>query len=249
MNNVKTEKNIELAYELFSTLGIGGYIEPQNVPIIEKILNDCAVDGADYPDREKVLLKVIELASDNINSDSLYIISKAYSWAKVKYNKEAIRYLNLYLESGVSNYAISKTVGINNPESSRKYMHLADIYMALGEKYIIDYDYENALKSFNMMLENDELSRAPYGRQLPYLKIADTYRRMNRLDASIRTLEKAKYPENVFDKADDIFTYDIEKERKDFYEIIEKFLQDYKDKKERGYIYRPRNNKGKKDDK
>lgn len=237
------DHNTELAYELFSTLGIGGYIKPQDVPIIAKILNDCSVDGNNYPDREKTLLKVVELASGNNNADSLYIISKAYSWSKVKYNKEAIKYLNLYLESGLSDYAISKTVGINNPESSRRYMHLSDIYMDLGEKYIVDYDYENAMNSFNLMLKNDDLSRSPYGRQLPYLKIADTYRRMNKLDDSIRTLEQAKYPTDVFTNVDNIFTYDIEEEKKEFYEIIDRFLQDYKDKKERGYIYRPRKNK------
>ena len=236
------DKNIELAYELILTEeGIfGGYSNSEYAKIIERILNECTEDGKEYPEREKVLLQVIEIAKQNINPDSLYIIGKAYSWSKVKYNKEAIKYLKMYLDGEVSDYAIKHTVGNHIPESSRKYMHLADTYGMLGDKYLIDYDYENAMKSFNLMLENDELSRSPIGRQIPYLKIADTYRRMNKLDDSIRTLEQAKYPVDVFEKGNEFFEVDINQEKKEFYEIIDKFLQDYKDKKERGYIYRPR---------
>lgn len=244
----KVKKNdncnyIELAYDLFSTLELGERINPDNYETIRKIQNDCTEVGKDYPDREKILLKVIELASKQINSDSLFIIAKAYSWSKVKYNDYAIKYLNMYLESGISEYAVSRYIGINNPESSRKYIHLSQIYNDLGEKYLINYDFQNAMKSFELMLENDNLSRMPYGRQLPYLKIADTYRRMNELDNAIRTLEEARYPDDVFTIGDDGFEYDIERHKKDFNEIINRYLEDYKEKRNKGYIYKPRKSK------
>lgn len=234
---------IELAYDLFSTVGPVEQINPDNYETIRKIQSDCTETGKDYPDKEKILLKVVELASKQINSDSLFIIAMAYSMSKVKENDCAIKYLNMYLESGVSEYAISRYIGVNNPECSRQYIHLSQIYSELGDKYIINYDFKNAMKSFELMLENDNLSRIPYGRQIPYLKIADTYRRMNELDNAIRTLEEARYPNDVFTKGDDGWEYNIDYHKKEFSEIINRFLADYKEKRNKGYVYKPRKSK------
>ena len=51
--------NIELAEELFNTLSVGGSTSPKYERAIKKIENEYK-DETGYPDRQKILLKVIE---------------------------------------------------------------------------------------------------------------------------------------------------------------------------------------------
>ena len=239
----KTGNNIELAYDLFTTLGINGNAEvhKHNLSTIEKIQQDCTDSVHERPDRYKILLKIIEIAGDSNNPDSLYIISKAYSWLKVEYNKMAIKYLELYIASGGSEYAVSREIAPYHREGN--FILMSQVYHNLADKYLIDYDYDNAMKVYNSMLEMDKLSKFPYGRQLPYLGIADTYRRRNMLDNSIEIVEKANNPDDVFTSDLTGWDYNVEHEREMFYSTINRFLADYKEKKDRGYIYRPRGKK------
>lgn len=229
---------IEVAYELFDTLSVGGIVSnPQNEAIVRKILLEYTDRNTGYLDREKILLKVIELAGDNNDSDSLYIKAMAYSWSKVKYNDLAVEYLRKYLNSGVSPYVINRNFGTKIPYENKVYVHLSQVYHELGDKLVTAYEYESALEAYKNMLNNDIKSRVPYGRQIPYLKIADTYRRMNNLDQSIKTLENAVYPNDcIKDDSSIPQSFYIE----EFSSTINKYLKEYKEKKEKGYIFRPR---------
>ena len=231
------QNNIQLAYDLFDTLCVS---TNEKSLIIKKILLELTDKKTGYPNREQVLLKVIELAGDDDNADSLYIKSKAYSWLKVKYNDLAIEYLRKYLNKGVSEYAINRTLGVKIPYSNKVFLHLSEVYCELGDKLIISREYENALDAYNNMLKNDSMSKFRFGRQISYLKIADTYRRMNDLDKAIFSLENASYPNDCIDDDSTISKNYIVNE---FNSSISNALNDYKIKKEQGYVFRPRKKK------
>ena len=84
------------------------------------------------------------------------------------------------------------------------------------------------------------MSKFRFGRQISYLKIADTYRRMNDLDKAIFTLENASYPNDCIDDDSTISKNYIVNE---FNSSISNALNDYKIKKEQGYVFRPRKKK------
>ena len=56
------EDSVELAYQLFSTLTVGASLDNKYLKSIKKIEAECTAPCAKYPDRQKILSKIIELA-------------------------------------------------------------------------------------------------------------------------------------------------------------------------------------------
>lgn len=84
--------NSDLAAALFFVLG-------EAVPHRRSLEEKAIALRDEIKDREKILLKVIELCGDLQTPKQLYLAEKAYSWLGKKYYKETIRYAGEYLHT------------------------------------------------------------------------------------------------------------------------------------------------------
>lgn len=101
----------------------------------------------------------------------------------------------------------------NNDNASKAF-----ILGYLGKAYEKKYDYDTALKIYNEQVTLDTS-------QIPLISIAEIHRKKNDLDSAIKLMENAiKSNNKKIDK-----------------EVIKRYLEDYKLKKEKGYIFRNRN--------
>lgn len=162
--NINTCNNVELAEQLFSTLELGGKIDPKYQSKINSILSQCK-------SREEILMKVVDLCGDPTTLKRLYIISKAYVWAGAKYRNQAIKYLEMYIEKG----------GLDNANRIGKSL----IYLDLGKAYEGEYKFDMALACYKKAISHN------YG--TPELCfIAKLYTKMNMLDKGIELLSNAQ---------------------------------------------------------
>lgn len=89
-----------------------------------------------YPDRQAVLLKIIQLIGEPSTPQERYIVAKAYAWSRVKYRDKAIYYLNLYLANNIYEGAyIHKHHNFYNTLEDEKKYHLSEMYNLLGTAY------------------------------------------------------------------------------------------------------------------
>nr|WP_319487903.1 hypothetical protein [uncultured Caproiciproducens sp.] len=84
--------NTDLAAALFFMLG-------EAVPHRRSLEEEAIGLRDEIEDREKILLKVIELCGDPQTPRQLYLVEKAYSWLGKKYYQETIRYAGEYLHT------------------------------------------------------------------------------------------------------------------------------------------------------
>lgn len=86
------KNNADLAAALFFVLG-------ESVPYRSSLLDEANRLRLEIKDREKLLLKVIELCGDMKTPKQLYLAAKAYSWLGKKYYAQTIQYAGEYLHT------------------------------------------------------------------------------------------------------------------------------------------------------
>ncbi len=91
MPDLKTEDS-NLAAALFFVLG-------ETVPHRRSLEDEANRLKDDIKDREKILLKVIELCGSPQTPKQLYLIAKAYSWLGKKYYEKTIQSAGAYLRT------------------------------------------------------------------------------------------------------------------------------------------------------
>jgi tetratricopeptide (TPR) repeat protein len=91
MEGLKTE-NPDLAAAMFFTLG-------EAVPHPRALENEAYNLKNEINDREKFLLKIIELCGNAQTPKELYLVEKAYSWLGKNYYEKTIEYANQYLHT------------------------------------------------------------------------------------------------------------------------------------------------------
>ncbi len=91
MADLKTE-NIDLAAALFFVLG-------ETVPHRRSLEDEANRLKDEIKDREKILLKVIELCGEAQTPKQLYLIAKAYSWLGKKYYEKTVLFAGQYLHT------------------------------------------------------------------------------------------------------------------------------------------------------
>lgn len=84
--------NVDLAAALFFVLG-------ETVPHRRALEEEAIALRDEMNDREKTLLKVIELCGEPHSPKQYYLIEKAYSWLGKKYYQETIYYAGEYLHT------------------------------------------------------------------------------------------------------------------------------------------------------
>ena len=221
----KDEDNLRLAAELLDYFSLTTeQFSDESIKIIKQAKN-----------KDDILDKVIELCI-NIKKSAAYLnIATAYKLKGIKYRTEVIKYYNKFLENPVF-LKTNKKYGIQLYQDIMvEDIELPNIYMSLGNAYEGKYDFENALNSYKKSCKIDPSNQGIY------CCIARIYSKMNKLDESINILKEAKnskyYKINTTKILDKVYTDDT------FIKVIDDYLNDYENKKKRGYIYRPRKKK------
>jgi len=225
------EDTLNLAQALFESLqlstGFGtGPIYKKAKQIIEKAKN-----------RQEVLDKIIELCQNIEHPKAYYLIGTAYVWKGAKFRRQAIYYLEKYLENPVEikkSYYNREGKLIDGFTSG---IQISYVYRDLAKCYEGEYEFEKALEYYQKAAELDPSVPSVY------IHIAQVYVKMNNLDEAIRVLNKAKNskyytPTKITDSLDGSVYYD-----NTFKITIDNYLKDLKEKKKRGYVYKPRKKK------
>lgn len=223
--------NIELAEELFNTLSVGGSTSQKYERAIKKIENECK-DGSDYPDRQKILLKVIELAESPDTPKQRYLIAIAYAWSRANYRDKAITYLELYLNNEIWDEICKRYSSDGNYEEGKQ-KHLIEMYNFLAKAYISEYDFDKGLEISEKMI--NIYPQNPMG----YFNKTEVLTKKNELQKCREwLLEVKKSPYYKIYKYKDA----LDREYKDdwFYTSINKLLAETEEKIKKGYVYRPR---------
>ena len=170
---------LELAWQAFGTFGVGSSVKPQYIKAVNDFLKntDSRIDA---------LKKIAELCEGSKTPKALYIKTKAYSWAGATCRKETIQNALEYLNGAIWKDLPSNKFLYNGAEYDQRLANLADIWLDLAKAYEGEKEYENSLKALEKVKSlNSNFPGVA-------LLIAGVYKKMNKLDKAIETLEIAK---------------------------------------------------------
>ncbi len=155
-------KNEDLAAALFSVLG-------ESVPYRSSLTEEATRLRDEIQDREKVLLKIVELCGELKTPKQLYLAEKAYSWLGKQYYSQVIQYAGAYLhtegwnelfgrakeENGISiNYAAAQraSVLLDLAKAQEGTGHLESALFNFMEAYQLEpYSAMNAIKAADVI--------------------------------------------------------------------------------------------------
>jgi tetratricopeptide (TPR) repeat protein len=226
--------NTELAYQLFENQMLGGDVDKKYRYSVNKILKECTPKGDTYPERQQVLLKIIELIGDPTTPKQRFIVAKAYAWSRAGYRDKAIYYLKLYLNNPLYKEAyIHIKFNVDDTPEKSKLHHLSEMYGYLGKAYMGEYDFDNALSVYEYMIGKfPEDPPAYMGKCEALIKKNELTKCYNWL------LDCKKLPYYKLNKQ-----YGKTEEENWFHFTINRLLKDVEEKINKGYVYRPRKNK------
>lgn len=107
---------------------------------------------------------------------------------------------------------------------------MSGLYHCLGELYEKEYDFNNALIAYESCIKLSPTNHHLYGRKV------DVLIKMNRIDDALdylATVKKSKY----YKKYKNNYDEDV------FMKTINRLVLECNEKKEKGYVYRPRKQK------
>lgn len=208
----------ELAYNLFMSLGVGT-VDPE-------YYDDVTEQKALCKTRNDILFHIINLIGYPETVKEKYTFAYAYYWLGSQYCTQAITYLCEYIKSGCL------------PDNGKRYIpefdlyiesqnNLANAYHDLGVSCERNYQFDDAMKCYIKAARMQ-----PYYSH-HYAFIARLCAKLNDLDRGIRILDRAKVSNKYYKMSE-------RTETKDFKRAIDIERKNLTDKKERGYVYRPR---------
>lgn len=217
-------KNVDIALELFSSIGLGGKPLSRKA---EKIISKCE-------HRTDVLKKAIELCDNPVTPKELYVVSSSYVWLGAAYRKEAITYLRKYMAVGaVYEGTPSDIINIYGYDTNQKESNIANVYYNLGMCLEKEYIFNEAITAYKTASDHDKYF-AHY-----IICTANVYVKINDYDSAIDLLNKAKsssyYREYEKENYDGSVTIN-----NDYMFCIDRAINDIMGKKENGYIYKKR---------
>lgn len=220
--------NADLALELFSTLGVGGGNHLSNRA--QTILSLCK-------HRTDVLKKMIELCPEPKTAKELYIVSTAYVWLGAGYRKEAIEYLLKYIDAGaVWDETPNGFIYLFGYKENQMSSNIAKVYFDLGQCYEKEYLFEEALSAYE--------KAADYNKYFAYyiVCIANINVKTGNYISALQVLYDAK--NSQYYKVYHYKTIDGKNNKNDdFIRSIDNAIIETENKKQRGYVYKPRKNK------
>ena len=208
--------DLEYAEDLFSTLCIGA-------PASEE-----AKKFSNTHDRQEVLEEVIRISKQYNSPHGRYLTAIAYAWSRVAYRKEAIKYLNDYLNGEPYTEGAIHRFYHYYEDKNRMFeeslsIQQSSMYGYLGKAYEGEYMFENALKAYE---KADELN--PMGTLSTLLPICEVLIKMGDIDKAIKILKNKKL--------NHLTGIELTQQKK----LRKNQLEIYGEKKKKGYVYKPR---------
>ena len=148
-------------------------------------------------------------------------------WAGASYRKEAIYYLEKYIESGATYEGTPSGIReMNGVVYDLKALSISTTYSDLAKCYEGEYEFDKAIENYEKAS-----SFSPHNQSF-IINLSNVYVKKNQLEKAKDIFEAATHSEAYKDEG--------------FRTAIDKYLIDINDKIKRGYIYRPRKRKKKK---
>ena len=204
---------------------------PKNdIDLAEQLMNSLMLGGSVSKLYEKEVKEISErcgrqgaiaayaadLCGEPETAKGYCIKSKACDWAGAKYRPETIRWTLKWIDAGLSYPGMEPNHYSGcTVKQSREY----DAFQRLGEAYEGEYMFDEALSSYKKALD-----ARPAAYSL-VVSISKVLTKMNKLDEAIEMVSNSPC-ENEIDK-----------------NIRRATLKELKEKKARGYVYKPRNKK------
>lgn len=205
LNGIDLPEPLSLALRLQWTLIVGG---PPPAADVVRVLEECGND------RMKILHKEISLCEGYDTPMAYCIVSNAYVFMGALYRKQAIVYLERYLQN-------PSWIPWQEKDRAR---YIASRWAYLGQAYEGEYLFDKSLAAYDRQrCLNPCLPAA-------YINIARIMKKKNQLDLAIqflRTCQKTEYYRNASDS-------------NPFDKVIDEALADMEHKYLHGYVYRPR---------
>jgi len=214
MGIFKSSNNVDLAYQLFASQGVGAELSA----LAKKELEKC-------PTRQDVLLRAIELCKDDDSPEALYVIAHCFVWLGARYRKSAIIWLEKYIEAGaVCKYIPTDYIKMDGYTVDQKSANISAIYSYLGKAYEGEYIFDKAKEAYAQAVKY-----APYFPS-SYVFYAKVLVKENNLDSALNYLKLQRRVS--YYSLDDEFKLSIETE-----------IADVIEKQNKGYVYKPRKKK------
>lgn len=228
------KNDVDLAEQLLNTQIIGENIDEKYFFQVNQILKACTPLDKKYPEKQKVLLKVIDLIGEPKTPKERYLVAKAYAWSRTQYKDQAIHYLELYLNNTLYDEAYKHIHhDYNSSLETEKNYHLNEMYGYLAKAYECKYEFDKCLQIYEYLI-----SIFPE-HPIAYIGKANILKKQNKLQDCynwLTSLRKTKYY-----KVNYKTTISGTKIKDDWFKnTIDDLIRNTKGKIETGYIYKPR---------
>ncbi|QEY34286.1 hypothetical protein FL966_04020 [Caproiciproducens galactitolivorans] len=177
--SILKKENADLAAALFSLLG-------EAIPHRRAFEEEAKRLIHQIRDREKILLKIIELCGEPKTPKHLYLIEKAYSWLGKKYYNETIKYAGEYLRTASWNELPNRikvengiTVNYASAQRASVLVDLAKAQEGLGH---LDAALLNFMEAYRL---------APYS-AMNAIKVADVIAKKHGREEALLFLKQQK---------------------------------------------------------
>lgn len=222
-NFKKVIDNVELAYEIFN------FNEDAKCSYeVKKILKELTRQGENYPDRQDVFLKVIDMIGEPQTSKEKYIVAEAYLQSRYPFKLKGIEYGNKYINSELWNYKYIKVPkNVEDTIINRKNIDISHFLHEIGIIYESEYKLDEALKCYDK-----EIELTPFF-QSGYIDKSKVLVKLNKKEEALELLKgtrsskyytpySTKEYEWQTEQINDNFKYSIENNIKDIEKKIEK---------------------------
>ena len=231
----KTYNKAELAEEVFEFNTSGKYSNE-----VKRIIKEYTKTGEEYPDRQDMFLKAIDIIGEPNNEKELRIVAKAYLFSRYPFKLKGIEYGKEYLSGNLCKEEYLKWVVPLNVEENlevRKKIEINYFLELIAKVYESEYKFSEALKCYYKMIEIAPFFSGGYiGASKNLVKIGN-------MDEAMQLLKDARKNKYYKPFSTKIYKWEKDIKNNDFKMSIEKEIEDIKKKIDKGYKYKPRPSK------
>lgn len=231
-NFKKRIDNAELAYELFNFNESGKYSHE-----VKNIMKEFTKKGENFPDRQDIFLKAIDLIGTTKTPKERFIVAKAYLWSRYPFKLKGIEKGNEYLNNELfkEEYeTVAVPLNIDSTLENKKNIHIATILHEIASIYESEYKLEEALECYNQ-----EIRLVPYF-SMGFIDKAKLLARINKKEEALKLLKSTR--ESKYYRPFSTKEYEWQTEYIDdgFKTGIEKNIKEIEEKIEKNYKYKSR---------
>lgn len=225
--------NIELAYELFNFDTNSKYYKQ-----VKRIFKEYTKANEQYPDRQDIFLKAIDIIGEPQTPKEKYIVAEAYLWSRYPFKLKGIEYGNKYINSELWNYEhIKVPKNADNTTTNKKNIEISHFLHEIGLIYESEYNFDEAIKCYER-----EIKITPFF-QFGYIDKAKALVKLNKKEEALELLKNTRNSKYYIPYSTKEYKWETEQISDDFKKSIENIINDIENKIKKNYKYRPRPSK------